>query len=1080
MNHSQNIQQSLAAVPELAGVANLVAHLPGAVLFTTDAEGNYTTLAGSGLEHLGIVPEEWLGRSIFEFLKDFPEHQATVRQTLQGETIANKSFFGQRHFENHLCPVYDSEGTLLGIAGIQFDITEKVKIESEFTQNARLLENLFDSMPEIAHILDRDFKIVMANRASREIFRGVPLIGDTCYKMISDFEEPCPWCPVIEMYQTGLPAKSGFYDDIRDRYQELSCFPIRDREGNIIGAVELATEVTEKRKAQEALQKSEALLQNLFSSISDGVFVIDRDHTILRANKAMETMYPEHVPLVGKKCYETSRLDQVCSNCPAEKMFELKNPVTMEYCERQTDDEPERWLEHTAYPIFDKETGEITSAITIIRDVTPRKQIELELQKYRAELEIRVDQRTHELALSEAKLRTILETSMAAISFIDGQGNIIYINKAYKELFGYSESELYGQSALLFSAGTQEDHQGFWSLVEGKTDFHRVTTRLYTKKGETLWVDISASVVRSADPTETQLLSVIVDVTERQRIFEELQQAKNIAETASLAKSQFLATMSHEIRTPLNGVIGISDLLMETPLQPKQFEYAKLIKASGESLLFLINDILDFSKIEAGKFELEESEFNVYDLVEAVLGILASKADEKQLDLIATFDNRVPGPMIGDKGRLRQILLNLVGNALKFTEKGGVRIHVNFENLLDDRIGLKFSVIDTGIGIAKERQYRLFKSFSQVDASAARTYGGTGLGLAISKKLVELMNGDIHVESTEGKGASFWFTAYFKCQPIILKCLKADVYPCITEKRDYCRGNPPQLCARSGREVAYLQKGFELKGLKTLLVGTGDVKIPALIEQMQSWGILVQHVVSPVEALRRLEEEQPPFRLVIIDFLPNDFEAESLARKIQKEERFKDTALIFLSPLSEDLQQKSWEIPEKIRVITKPICSSLLLDSIIRSFFELPGLYVPVSSVDVPVNGGTNRTIRVLVAEDNQINRIVISEILKKSGLEYTLVENGEQAVEIVREFSFDIVLMDCQMPLMDGYAATENIRQWEKDSLQPSRLPIIALTANATSEDKAKCLAVGMDAYCSKPIDAPKLIGLIQKHLNK
>ncbi|MCL2303865.1 MAG: PAS domain-containing protein [Planctomycetaceae bacterium] len=1077
-HHFPNFPPDFATIPALSGVIDSVARLPGAVLFTTDADGNYTFLTGPGLEYLEIVPEEWLGRSIFEYLKDQPEQQAIIWRVFHGETVSTKSLFGKHLFENHLCPVCDSEGKMLGISGVQFHITEQSEVEIHF-QNLTFLENLFDSIPEIAHVLDRDFKIRMANRASRNTFTEVPILGNTCYRMISGFEQPCPWCPVIKMYQTGLPEQTEFFDDLRNRYQRLNCFPIRDPQGNIIGAMEMATEVTEQRLAQDALQKSEALLQDLFSSISDGIFVIDREYTILRTNTAMEKMYPDHAPLVGKKCYEKSLHKCICPNCAAEKMFELKKPITAECYEQPTDGRPEMWFDHTAYPIFNKETGDVTGAISVVRDVTERKQIELELQKYRTELESLVERRTRELQLSEAKLRSILETCPAAIAFLDRQGNFTYVNKAYEELFGFSEDELYGKFAFLYSAGTDEEHQRFWNILKGKTDYSRVTTRLYTKEKQTIWCDISASAVRGMNPADTLLIAVIVDVTQQQRIFEELQRAKEAAEEASQAKSQFLATMSHEIRTPLNGVIGISDLLMETPLRPKQLEYAQLIKTSGESLLFLINDILDFSKIESGKFELEASEFVIHDLIESILGILASKADEKQLDLIATFDNRVPGPVVGDKGRLRQILLNLVGNALKFTETGGVRIHIGLAELFEDRIRLEFSVADTGIGIAKERQNRLFQTFSQVDASSARSYGGTGLGLAISKKLVELMDGDIGVESTKGEGATFWFTACFKCHPIVQKCLKAAVHPCITEKRDYCRGTPPQRCARSGREVAYLQRVAELKGLKVLFVGMGPFKVSTLTEQMQSWEMCAQAVAAPEDTLQCLEENlENPFQLVIINFLSNDSVAESLARSIQEEERFREIRMIFLSPLSEDLHRKFWKYPEKIRCVSKPICSSKLLDSIVRSFYDLPELPEIVSNGKALLNQVDRQSIRVLVAEDNQINRVVITEILKKFGMDCIVVENGELAVENVKNTSFHVVLMDCQMPVMDGYDATRKIRQWEEDSSRSSRIPIIALTANATSEDEAKCLAVGMDAYCSKPVNAGKLLDLIHEQL--
>jgi CheY-like chemotaxis protein len=339
------------------------------------------------------------------------------------------------------------------------------------------------------------------------------------------------------------------------------------------------------------------------------------------------------------------------------------------------------------------------------------------------------------------------------------------------------------------------------------------------------------------------------------------------------------------------------------------------------------------------------------------------------------------------------------------------------------------------------------------------------------------MHGEIHVESEEGKGATFWFTARFGCLPLVLKCMRAGVHPCITEKRDYCKGIPPQRCARSGREVAYLQRVAELKGLNVLLVGSGNVMIPALAAQMQLWGMFVERATTPSEAIQCLKNDsESHIRLVIVDFGRNDAAAESLVRIIQENDRHKDTALICLSPLSEDLQQKSWKIPEKIRYISKPIGCSLLLDSIVRSFFVLPDVLLAAPAIEKP----SKKIVRVLAVDDNQINRIVVSEILKHAGMECVAVEGGEIAVDRIHKEAFDLILMDCQMPVMDGYEATKKVRQWEKDTKRSVRLPIIALTASVTAEDVKKCFDAGMDAYCSKPVNPAILFKEMERLLGE
>ncbi len=1056
---------------------------PDIVLFATDRNGILTYTNGKGLAAIGAEPGVGVGETIENFFKCDDDAKREIQEVLSGKTITTIALNTGRYFERRLVPSIGQDGTVSGLAGFSIDITERYKAEETLLSQKELLNNLFDSIPDNAYVLDRDFNVLMANEAARDMFADRELVGPPCFKTVHGIESPCKFCPVIDTFRSGMPTRREYFDETFQSYYELTSFPIRDAEGNIIGATEIARNVTETKRIQETLRKSEELLNDLFSSISDGIFVIDKEYTMSRTNRSMDEMYAEHLPLAGKKCYVTSLLDEVCPNCPAEKMFATGKPVTTEHYETPTDEKPGIWLDHTAYPVVDKTSGEITGAISVIRDVTARKNAEIELQQYREELEKRVDERTAQLHASEQKLLSILETSTAPISFADGNGTFTYINNAYKEMLGYDGADLIGRSIFtVLPESERKTSRRIEDIVSAPEGKFRFTLPLQTKGGKLLWGDINVSVIHGNNADETLLISVIVDVTARQQILDELNQAKNAAEEASQAKSQFLATMSHEIRTPLNGVIGLSDLMLATPLQPKQFEYAKLIKASGNSLLFLINDILDFSKIEAGKFDLEHIEFDLSDMVESVMGILASKAHDQNLELAVTFGPKVPRPVSGDPNRLRQVLINLIGNGLKFTKEGGVRIHISSENIRPTELTIRFEVIDTGIGIAEDRLNRLFQPFSQVDASSARLYGGTGLGLAITKKLVELMGGTVGVSSTLGEGSTFWFSVPLQCSESITECLRSQMPLCVEQKVSICPRSDKEVCPGSGRRAGLSMRA--LSGIPTLVASGNKIQRQALEVQFKIWGLAVVTTDRFDVAVTKINEAADagnPYRLIVVDAdLDADHPGEELIQSIQGDDRLKSTALIYLVPLSANTEDAEL-FPVDVQTITKPVYCSALFKAVAKSLIEDHAtlLHVPMAETGcahtVPTLKGPPRTLKVLVAEDNRVNQIVISEVLKNAGIECTLVANGIEAVEAVRRSFFDAVLMDCQMPIMDGYAATGAIRKWETEQ-SVKRLPIIALTANATKGDEEKCLQSGMDAYCSKPIDPKLVVRLLEK----
>ncbi len=683
-----------------------------------------------------------------------------------------------------------------------------------------------------------------------------------------------------------------------------------------------------------------------------------------------------------------------------------------------------------------------------------------------------------DLKLTEKSSRAVLEASPNSIVIYDMQGNVKYLNKSFTKTFGWTLDDFKGRKLdFVPKKNMPETQQAIEQLFDvGQAELE---TRRYTKDKKILDVELSCGSFKNTKGELVGTFVILRNVTSKKKdrrrieklnenlknraeelesLNENLQEAVDYAiemsrnaEEANKAKSNFLANMSHEIRTPMNGVTGMTNILLDEPQTPETREGLETIKRSAEALLTILNDILDFSKIEAGKLDIEAIDFNLRNMVDETLEFIAMKSHEKGVELTYMFDDDVPSLLIGDPTRVRQIIMNIVGNAIKFTDRGGdINIRIKQEKETKNTVKIAFKIKDTGIGMVREDTKKLFQSFHQVDASTTRKYGGTGLGLAISKQLSELMGGDIKVDSKIGKGSTFTFTILFEKQKNVVEKIE----------------KPPK----------------NLKGKRILIVDDNKLNLEILEGFLKKWEFFVEATEDghhAVQMCRLMAKTNMPFDMVITDYQMPKMDGAQLGEMIKSHPDTKDVKLVMLT--SRGLRGEA-KIMKEIGFdgyLSKPIRRSQLFDSIVL-IFSGESHFKDKSKKLVTkhfVKDVQTKRSKILVAEDHPVNQKVIKNILEKHGFQYHISNDGQKALEELEKNKYDLVLMDVQMPVMDGYACAARIRSSNSKVLDHG-IPIIALTAHAMKGDMEKCMEAGMNDYTTKPVDSHLLIQKINKLL--
>ena len=1021
----------------------LITDLDANTVYVNDA---FTRITGYGREEmLGHNPRILKSGKTPTATYDAMWTALTAGKAWTGELINRTRDGNEQIHSTTIVPIRGEDGKVCQYVAVKEDVTEQRRNEDRL----RKLSLAVDQSPESIVITNLDARIEYVNQAFirntgyswEEAIGANPRVLQSGKTPLATYQDM--WATLTR----GQPWRGELYNARKDgsHYVEHAIIaPVRQPDGKVTHYLAIKEDVTEKKRMADELDAYRSSLEQqvvvrtaelaavvqeqnvLFDSAGVGIVLV-KDKTIVRCNHRMEAMFG----------YASGELlhQRVESLYPGGELFEERLAPGLEALDRG-----ETYVSEINGLRKDGQLIWVRSSIHLIDTTDPSRGLIAVLEDITEERAM-----LDALRLSYEEQQAIFESAGAGMVLMKNR-TVARCNRRMDELLGYDYGEQLGKPTRMWYPDEASyelvGSEGYKAVWRGDTDVREQL--LVRKDGSTFWARMSARAVDTADRSKGTV-SIIEDITTERAAVQAIRKAQEMAEDAARIKADFLANMSHEIRTPMNAVMGMTHLVLKTDLTPRQYQYLSKIQDASKHLLGIINDILDFSKIEAGKMTLEHIEFELDKVLDNVVNLIAERAAAKGLELILNVDPRVPNHLVGDPLRIGQVLINYANNAVKFTERGEIALQVRVSTESDNELVLHFSVQDTGPGISAEQQQQLFQSFQQADSSTTRKFGGTGLGLAIAKRLAALMDGSVGVESQPGQGSTFWFTARL---------------------------------GKGAEASRILVPEPDLRGRRALVVDDNDSTREVIAEMLRSMTFVVGMAGSGKEAVQEIQRAKTahePYEIVFLDWQMPGMDGISTAREIRRLPLDTPPHLIMVTAHGREEIHKRAEQVGIEDVLTKPLNPSLLFDTIMQtlsaSHLAQPD-QMPAPIAQTSPESGMFGGARALLVEDNELNQEVATALLNDVGLEVEVACNGRVAVDMAQAARYDVILMDMQMPVLDGLSATREIRQLPG----LDQVPIIAMTANALAADRERCIEAGMNDHVAKPIDPELLVRALQQ----